>query len=177
MPLPVSIRVFLPKSADPNRVSRGGEDGSDTAYEPVERSRGGDVTDTIATCLRGRSGAEAGVAVGAARNGTRSEGGCATKRDGGCTTRAFHFSLFLFGFFVLSRPTRAAPAERGKTGATPPFRRWRGSALGECTTWCNTRCNTFPPRQAGSLPSEIIHSWKAQTPAHGRERTRRRAAR
>ena len=86
------------------------------------------MTNVIFTCRLDRSGVEAGVEVGAVRNGTRSEGGCTTKRGRECTTATFHFPLFLFGFFVLDRPTRAAPAERGKTGATPscaktrPFR-------------------------------------------------------
>ena len=48
-------------------------------------------------------------------------GGVQQKQIGGCYSTTFHFSLFLFGFFVLSRPTRAAPAERERTGATPTF--------------------------------------------------------
>ncbi len=32
-----------------------------------------------------------------------------------------HFSLPLFGFVVLDRTPRTAPAERERTGATPPF--------------------------------------------------------
>ena len=52
---------------------------------------------------------------------TRSEGGVSTKRGGGCQHPPFHFSLSLFGFFVLDRTTRAAPAGRDWTGATPPF--------------------------------------------------------
>ena len=57
-------------------------------------------------------------------------GGVQQKQIGGCYSTTFHFPLFLFGFFVLSRPTRTAPAERGKTGATSLFHRWRGSASG-----------------------------------------------
>ena len=54
-------------------------------------------------------------------NGTRTEGGVSQKQPGGCPIPPFHFSLSLFGLFVLDRPTRTAPAERGETGATPPF--------------------------------------------------------
>ena len=42
-----------------------------------------------------------------------------TRTEGGCPIPPFHFSASLFGFFVLDRPTRTAPAERGETGATP----------------------------------------------------------
>ena len=31
------------------------------------------------------------------------------------------FPPAVFGFFVLDRPTRTAPAVQGRTGATPPF--------------------------------------------------------
>ena len=54
-------------------------------------------------------------------NGTRTAGGVSQKQPGGCPIPPFHFSLSLFGFVVLDRPTRTAPAERGETGATPPF--------------------------------------------------------
>ena len=51
-------------------------------------------------------------------NATRTEG-VWQKQTVGCGTHPFHFPLSLFGFFVLDRPTRTAPAERGETGATP----------------------------------------------------------
>ena len=61
--------------------------------------------------------------MGAARNVARSEGGC--------YSTTFHFSLFLFGFFVLDRPTPSRASGAGKDGsARPLFSRWRGSALG-----------------------------------------------
>ena len=41
-----------------------------------------------------------------------------TRTAGGCPIPLFHVSLSLFGFVVLDRPTRTAPAERGETGAT-----------------------------------------------------------
>ena len=64
------------------------------------------------------------------RNGTRTLGGVYHISRGGCTTTAPHTTPALFGFVDLDRLTRTAPAERGKTGATPPFftagavRRW-----------------------------------------------------
>ncbi len=51
-------------------------------------------------------------------NGTRTERGVSQKQRGGCPIPPFHCSLSLFGFVVLDRPTRTAPAERGETGAT-----------------------------------------------------------
>ena len=54
-------------------------------------------------------------------NGTRTEGGVSQKQQGGCPIPPCCFSLSLFGFVVLDRPTRTAPAEREETGATPPF--------------------------------------------------------
>ena len=54
-------------------------------------------------------------------NGTRTEGGCPKNSRGGCPIPPFHCSPSLFGFVVLDRPTRTAPAERGETGAIPPF--------------------------------------------------------
>ena len=49
-------------------------------------------------------------------------GGVYQQEKGGCTTPPSIFPPALFGFFVLDRTTRTAPAERGETGATPPFR-------------------------------------------------------
>ena len=54
-------------------------------------------------------------------NGTRTAGGVSQEQPGGCPIPPFHFSLSLFGFFVLDRPTRTTLAERGETGATPLF--------------------------------------------------------
>ena len=52
---------------------------------------------------------------------TRTLGGVSTKCRGACPQPPIRVPLFSFGFFVLDRTTRAAPAERGETGATPPF--------------------------------------------------------
>ena len=50
----------------------------------------------------------------------RSEGGGSQKPWREDHNPPFHFSPALFGFVELDRTTRTAPAERGKTGATPP---------------------------------------------------------
>ncbi len=92
-------------------------------------------------------------------------GGMYHKTRWGCSIPTFHFPLSLFGLFVLSRPTRTAPAERGKTGAPPLFRRWRGSALGGAPGVTGRA-----PRQAGSLPAEIIHAGRLRRPPTGGSR-------
>ena len=46
-------------------------------------------------------------------------GGVSQQRWGG-SHPPFMFPSALFGFVVLDRPTRTAPAVRGETGATPP---------------------------------------------------------
>ena len=51
----------------------------------------------------------------------RQRGGCTKNRGGGCHTPPVMCALSLFGFFLLDRPTRTAPAERERTGATPHF--------------------------------------------------------
>ena len=61
-----------------------------------------------------------GVRARVEQNGTRKRGGVYQNRCGGCTTPPVVFWPSLFGFFVLDRTTRTAPAERGRTGA-PPF--------------------------------------------------------
>ena len=97
------------------------------------------------------------------------------KRDadsgGGCPIPPFHFSLSLFGFFVLDRPTRTAPAERGETGATPPFNRWRGSARRGVSHPVSHRVS-HPPRRWGGR-SRLYVSLREGSPA--RVRAGRRA--
>ena len=55
------------------------------------------------------------------QNGTQTEGGVYQKQSGGCHMPPVVFPLSLFVFLVLDRTTRTAPAERERTGATPPF--------------------------------------------------------
>ena len=68
-----------------------------------------------------RSGVDAQGEAGGEHNLTRTPGGVSGNQRGGCQPPPFHCSLSLFGFFVLDRTTRTAPAERDVTGATPPF--------------------------------------------------------
>ena len=67
------------------------------------------------------SGVEAGGESGGEHNLTRKWGGVSGKQWWGCQATPLPFPLSLFGFFVLDRTTRTAPAERERTGATPPF--------------------------------------------------------
>ena len=71
----------------------------------------------VAVPFRGRT---QGRAQGR-RNVTRTLGGVSQKRREGCHIPPFHFSLAPFVFLVLARRCRTAPAERERTGATPPF--------------------------------------------------------
>ena len=67
------------------------------------------------------SGVEAGGEAGGEHNLTRKWWGVSGKQWWGCQVSRFQFSPAPFGFFVLDRTTRTAPAERERTGATPPF--------------------------------------------------------
>ena len=99
------------------------------------------------------SGVTVGVTAGVTRNVTPTEGGMLHQQQEGCYIPLFHLSPPLFGFFVLDRLTRAAPAEREKTGATPPFLPLvRHGEGGGCYTRCYIGCN-IPPAAGGSLPS------------------------
>ena len=67
------------------------------------------------------SGVEAGGGSGGEHNLTRKWGGVSGKQWWGCQATPLPYPPSLFGFFVLDRTTRTAPAERERTGATPPF--------------------------------------------------------
>ena len=79
------------------------------------------VTRGMLTRRLDRSGVTMGVTAGVEQNGTQTEGGVYQNRRGGCHTAPVVFSLSLFVFLVLARRCRTAPAERERTGATPPF--------------------------------------------------------
>ena len=53
------------------------------------------------------------------RGGGGGGGGCNTHRGGGCNSTPAMFPPAVFGFVVLDRTTRTAPAVKGRTGATP----------------------------------------------------------
>ena len=106
-------------------------------------------------------------------NRTRTEGGVSQKQPGGVSHPPFHCSPSLFGFVVLDRPTRTAPAERGETGATPLFHRWRGSASGGVSHPVSHRVS-HPPPAVGEVAPVCMYPCGKGSPA--RTRAGRRAA-
>ena len=81
----------------------------------------------------------------------------------------------LFGFFVLERRSRTAPAEREKTGATPPFRPLARFGEGGGITPGITPGITLPPTPSGgALPSYV--SLREGSPARTRAGPRRPTA-
>ena len=68
-----------------------------------------------------RSGVTLRVTLGVTRHVAPTAEEVPQKLMGGCHIPPFHFSRWLFGFFLLSRLPRTAPVEREKTGATPLF--------------------------------------------------------
>ena len=83
-----------------------------------------------------------------------------------------HFSLPLFGLFVLDRTTRTAPAERERTGATPPFSPLARFGEGVWITPGFTPGITPPPPSLGSLPSSCIPAGRLPGPHAGRTTSR-----
>ena len=97
----------------------------------------------------------------------RKPGGGSHKQRRGDHIPPVHFSLPLFGFVVLDRTTRTAPAERERTGATPPF--VTAGAVrrrGVDHTGFHTRYHT-PPAFVGVAPVLMYPCWKAPRPARG----------
>ena len=119
------------------------------------------------------SGVEAGGESGGEHNLTRKWGGVSGKQWRGCQAPRFHFSLSLFGFFVLDRTTRTAPAERERTGATPLFPPLaRFGERGGCQPRCQAPCQTPSPPSGGRSRHHV--SLPEGSPA--RPRAGRRAA-
>ena len=111
------------------------------------------------------------------QNLTRTQGGVSQKQQGGCPIPPFHLSLSLFGFSSYDRPTRTAPAVRGKTGATPPFvplaRHGEGWVSGTVSGTVSD-----PPLAFGEVaPVCMYPCGKAPRPARGPDDEQRRAAR
>ena len=107
---------------------------------------------------------------GGNRHATPTEGGVWHKQRAGCGTHPFHVSPSLFGCFVLTRLTRAAPAVRDKTGATPLF--WPLVRLGEEGGVAPGVAPgvAHPSRQGGSLPSVCIPAGRLTRPSTGARR-------
>ena len=120
----------------------------DVAHRPADHPRGGDLM--LPRCLD-PSGVTMGVTAGVEQNGTQTGGGVYQNRSGGCPTPPIVFSPSLFGFFVLDRTTRTAPAERERTGATPPL-----SPLAR------------HGQVGGALPSSCIRAGRLPGPRAGR---------
>ena len=69
-----------------------------------------------------------------------------------CNTAHFAISLPCRHLAALARPARTDPAEKGRTGATPPFLPlYRQTGRGVC----NRVCNNPTPLFQGSLPSHL----------------------
>ena len=99
-------------------------------------------------------------------------------RGGGCTTPPVHFHAVVVPvFFVLERPSRSAPAETEKTGATPTFYRWRGSANGGVWHPVYRRVYHHPTAFVGVAPVLMSPCGKAPPPARGRDDEPQRPAR
>ena len=110
-------------------------------------------------------------------NGTRKQGGVYQKEKGGCTTPPSMFPPALFGLFVLDRTTRTAPAERGETGATPPFRPLARFGEGGGVPPGVPPGVPHPPAVVGVAPVLMYPCWKAPRPARGQGDQTHRAAR
>ena len=79
-------------------------------------------------------------------------GGCFPILQWGVSTAPVPISLPRRYLSVIARPALADPAEKGRTGATPPFLPlYRQTGRGGCTSRCTT---VYPPFQ-GSLPSDL----------------------
>ena len=107
----------------------------------------------------------------------RKPGGGSHKQRRGDHIPPFPFSLPLFGFVVLDRTTRTAPAERERTGATPPFSPLARFGEGLWITPGFTPGITPPPPSVGSLPSSCIPAGRLPLPARGQGDETHRAAR
>ena len=105
------------------------------------------------------------------QNLTRTQGGVSQKQQGGCPIPPFHFAASLFVFSSYDRPTRTAPAVRGKTGATPQFCA-AGAARRRGGVSHGVRHRVSPPRLRGGR-SRLYVSLPEGSPA--RTRAGRRA--
>ena len=90
----------------------------------------------------------------------------------GCQATPLPFPLSLFGFSSWTGRPEPRPAERERTGATPLFDRWRGSAREGCQPRCQAPCQTPPPPSGGSLPSSCILAGRLPGPHAGRTTSR-----
>ena len=101
-------------------------------------------------------------------NGTRKQEGVYQKEKAGCTTPPSMFPPAVFGLFVLDRTTRTAPAERGETGATPPFRPLARFGEGGVSHPVYHRVYHTPPAVVGVAPVLCIPAGRLPGPRAGR---------
>ena len=106
------------------------------------------------------------------QNLTRTQGGVSQKQQGGCPIPPFHLSLSLFGFSSYDRPTRTAPAVRGKTGATPPFVPLARHGEGGVSATVSGTVSAPPSPSGRSLPSVCILAGRLPGPHAGRTTSR-----
>ena len=77
------------------------------------------------------------------RPGTRTRGGVYQDSVMRCASTIVPIYLPQRGLSVIARPARTDPAEKGRTGATPPFLPlYRQTGRGGCTSRCTT---AYPP--------------------------------
>ena len=91
--------------------------------------------------------------------------GCGKNKQGGCGTHPFHSSPSLFGFFVLDRPTRTAPAERERKGAPPVLTAAAVRRMGGVWHAAWHAVWHIPPAFVGVAPFLICPCRKAPPPA------------
>ena len=83
--------------------------------------------------------------------GTQTRGGVHQDSVMRCTSTIVPICLPQRGLSVIARPARTDPAEKGRTGATPPFLPlYRQTGRGG-----TSRCTTVYPPFQGSLPSDL----------------------
>ena len=104
------------------------------------------------------------------------EGGVQHTQRGGCNSTPAMFPPAVFGFFVLDRPTRTAPAVQGRTGATPPFSPLARHGDGGGASPGATPGATPPPAFGRVAPVSMYPCRKAPRPACGPDDEPRRAA-
>ena len=110
-------------------------------------------------------------------NGTRKQEGVYQQEKAGCTTPPSMFPPAVFGLFVLDRTTRTAPAERGETGATPPFSTAGAVRRGGGVPPGVPPGVPHPPCRRGGRSRPMYPCWKAPRPARGQGDETHRAAR
>ena len=110
------------------------------------------------------------------QNLTLTQGGVSQKQQGGCPIPTFHFSLSLFGVSSYDRPTRTAPAVRGKTGATPHFVPLARHGDGGVSGTVSGTVSDPLPAFGEVAPVCMYPCGKAPRPARGPDDQQRRAA-